>query len=98
MALPAISEFSIEGLIDRMAAAITHRGPDGQGLWSDSATGVHFGFRRLAIIDIAGGTQPMWNEDGSVGVIFNGEIYNHAALRAELISLGHIFRSRSLRY
>ena len=76
-----------------MAAALEHRGPDGQGLFVDDAQRVFLAHRRLAIIDIAGGHQPMWNENHQVGVIYNGEIYNHAALRAELAATGHVFRS-----
>jgi asparagine synthase (glutamine-hydrolysing) len=82
-----------DALLKRMTKQLTHRGPDGEGFWIDKELGVHFGHRRLAIIDIAGGHQPMWNEDGTVGVIFNGQIYNHVQLRHELVQLGHIFRS-----
>ncbi len=59
----------------------------------DAVTAVHLGHRRLAIIDIQDGKQPMWNEDHSVAVVFNGEIYNHAELRRELVSCGHRFQS-----
>ena len=76
-----------------MTAALAHRGPDGEGFHVDDAAGVHLGHRRLAILDIAGGDQPMWNEDGQIGVIFNGEIYNHAELRKLLEEKGHVFRS-----
>jgi asparagine synthase (glutamine-hydrolysing) len=76
-----------------MTAALAHRGPDGQGFHVDDGTGVHLGHRRLAILDIAGGNQPMWNEDGQIGVIYNGEIYNHAKLRQFLEEKGHVFRS-----
>jgi asparagine synthase (glutamine-hydrolysing) len=82
-----------EVLLKRMTQRLAHRGPDGEGYWIDKELGVHFGHRRLAIIDIAGGHQPMWNEDGTIGVIFNGQIYNHIELRRELVQLGHIFRS-----
>src|SRR4051794_33549319 len=72
--------------LERMSAAIAHRGPDGDGMYIDrrperAAVLMH---RRLAIIDLPGGSQPMANEDGTVQVIFNGEIYNHADLRREL--------------
>jgi asparagine synthase (glutamine-hydrolysing) len=82
-------------LLDAMSAALAHRGPDGQGCYTDLrpdriAALVH---RRLAIIDQPGGQQPMGNEDGTVFVAFNGEIYNHAALRRELQSAGHRFAS-----
>lgn len=76
-----------------MSAAIAHRGPDGEGIRTEPGVGlIH---RRLSIIDLAGGTQPMGNEDGSVQVVFNGEIYNYPALRAELEAGGHRFRTRS---
>jgi asparagine synthase (glutamine-hydrolysing) len=76
-----------------MGAAIVHRGPDGEGMHVDPSSGVHLLQRRLAIVDIAGGDQPMWNETGDVAVIFNGEIYNQLELRAALTAKGHIFRS-----
>ena len=76
-----------------MGRALVHRGPDGEGTWTDPASGVHFVHRRLSIIDIDGGAQPMWNEDETVCVVFNGEIYNHVALRRELTAAGHVFAS-----
>jgi asparagine synthase (glutamine-hydrolysing) len=76
-----------------MTAALSHRGPDGDGFFIESDVPVYLGHRRLAIIDIAGGKQPMWNEDGTVGVIFNGEIYNHGELRSKLLANGHRFKS-----
>jgi asparagine synthase (glutamine-hydrolysing) len=76
-----------------MAAAIAHRGPDGDGYHHDPDRAVFLGHRRLSIIDIAGGHQPMFNEDGKVAVVFNGEIYNHRELRAELEAAGHRFKS-----
>lgn len=82
-----------EAILHEMGRAIAHRGPDGEGIHIDAATGMHLLHRRLAIIDIAGGDQPMWNETHDVCVVFNGEIYNHLELRAELKSLGHVFRS-----
>src|SRR5881628_278096 len=72
---------------------LRHRGPDGEGLWSEGPVGL--GFRRLAIVDVAGGHQPMANEDQTVWIVFNGEIYNHAALRPELEACGHRYRTRS---
>jgi len=83
---------SIEPLA-RMASTIRHRGPDGYGFY----VGTHVGFAhlRLSIVDVAGGAQPMTNEDGQVVVTYNGEIYNHPELRRELESLGHVFRTRS---
>ncbi len=76
-----------------MAACLAHRGPDGQGLHVDRALRVFLAHRRLAVLDIEGGLQPMWNEDSSVCVVFNGEIYNHAELRSDLLREGHIFKS-----
>ncbi len=78
----------------RMTAALTPRGPDGEGFWH--GPGVGLGHRRLAVIDLShAADQPMGNEDGSVQVVFNGEIYNFADLRAELLGHGHTFKSRS---
>ena len=75
----------------RMTTALAHRGPDGDGFHTEP--GIGLGHRRLAIIDLAGGHQPMENEDGSVIIVFNGEIYNFAELRPKLQALGHVFRS-----
>lgn len=80
-------------ILERMADAIRHRGPDGAGYLVDPGRAVHLGHRRLAILDIAGGVQPMHNEDDTVAVVFNGEIYNHVELRRELIAAGHRFAS-----
>jgi asparagine synthase (glutamine-hydrolysing) len=80
-------------LVEPMAAALRHRGPDGSGL--HVGPGIGLGVRRLAIIDLVTGEQPIANEDGTVVVICNGEIYNHAELRAELVAGGHRFRSTS---
>ena len=71
-----------------MTDAIRHRGPDAEGHWSEESAGVFLGHRRLSIVDLAGGAQPMWTRDGQLGVVFNGEIYNHAELRAELKTRG----------
>jgi asparagine synthase (glutamine-hydrolysing) len=76
-----------------MMSALVHRGPDGQGVYADPDLPAFLGHRRLSIIDIEGGHQPMWNEDGRLGIVFNGEIYNHADLRKELEERGHRFRS-----
>jgi asparagine synthase (glutamine-hydrolysing) len=73
--------------------AIVHRGPDGEGLLVQP--GICAGMRRLSIIDIEGGQQPIFNETGTVGVLFNGEIYNFVELRRELVARGHTFRTRS---
>ncbi|RJR41810.1 MAG: asparagine synthase (glutamine-hydrolyzing) [Desulfobacteraceae bacterium] len=77
--------------LTRMNSALTHRGPDGEGLWHHNEEGVYLGHKRLSIIDIEGGIQPMWSGDGRVGVVFNGEIYNHLSLREELSGRGHVF-------
>src|SRR3954466_6797452 len=74
-----------------MLEAIAHRGPDDEGIHIED--GVGLGTRRLSIIDVAGGHQPITNEDGSVVVAFNGEIYNYRELRSRLLSSGHRFRS-----
>lgn len=79
--------------IERMLAPIAHRGPDGHGTYLDGEVGL--GHCRLSIIDLAGGSQPMANEDGSVWIVFNGEIYNFEELRTDLQKRGHVFRSRS---
>lgn len=77
----------------RMQEAIRPRGPDGEGSWLRAPVGL--GFRRLAIIDLETGDQPMFNEDRSLGLVFNGEIYNFQELRTRLIALGHTFRTRT---
>jgi asparagine synthase (glutamine-hydrolysing) len=78
---------------------MSHRGPDGAGYWvGDSNDGLHqvaLGHRRLSIIDLQGGVQPMWSSDGAIGLTFNGEIYNYIELRKELVKLGHVFRTSS---
>jgi asparagine synthase (glutamine-hydrolysing) len=76
-----------------MTRTLAHRGPDGEGFFVDPRRPVFLGHRRLAILDVEGGAQPFWNEDGTVCVIFNGEIYNHRELRYELQARGHVFRS-----
>lgn len=80
-------------ILKRMNDAIAHRGPDDEGFWCDDVAGVRLGHRRLSIVDIGGGHQPMWTVDGELGVVFNGEIYNHLELRRELVALGHPFQS-----
>src|SRR5918992_1201115 len=82
-----------EAQILRMCNAIAHRGPDDWGTFVEGGLGL--GMRRLSIVDLAGGHQPMTNEDGSVVVVFNGELYNFPSLHAELVAKGHSFRTRS---
>ena len=77
----------------QMRSAIQHRGPDGEGEFVDREIGL--GHRRLSIIDIGGGGQPIGNEDGNIQVVFNGEIYNYIELRNELMALGHQFKTHS---
>src|SRR5437899_13025814 len=79
--------------VRRMADSIAHRGPDDEGFYFDGALGL--GFRRLSIIDLAGGHQPMSDQEESVWVVFNGEIYNFPELKRELEGFGHTFRTRS---
>src|SRR5437016_3533872 len=82
-----------EARLKRMRDVLRHRGPDGEGLWIEGPVGL--GHRRLAIVDVAGGHQPLANEDESVWIVYNGEIYNHAALRPGLQARGHRYRTRS---
>ncbi|MBE0540480.1 MAG: asparagine synthase (glutamine-hydrolyzing) [Verrucomicrobia bacterium] len=91
--------FDLNGLpvnrdvLDRMTHVIRHRGPDGDGQYIDGEIGL--GHRRLSIIDLGGGGQPLGNEDGRLQIVFNGEIYNFIELRKELEAFGHVFKTRS---
>jgi len=76
-----------------MCSVISHRGPDDDGFYTDGAAGI--GMRRLSIVDVAGGHQPISNEDGTLWIVFNGEIYNHLALREPLIARGHHYNTHS---
>jgi asparagine synthase (glutamine-hydrolysing) len=76
-----------------MCSIISHRGPDDDGFYTDGALGI--GMRRLSIVDVAGGHQPISNEDGTLWIVFNGEIYNHAALREDLMARGHRYVTHS---
>ena len=76
-------------VLKEMAAVITHRGPDSEGYYLDD--GVAMAFRRLSIIDLESGSQPIYNEDKSLVLMFNGEIYNYRDLRRELLDAGHSF-------
>jgi len=81
-------------MLGRMRDTMVHRGPDGAGLWVAPGREAGLAFRRLAIVDLsATANQPMTNEDGTVQVVFNGEIYNHLALRKELLAKGHRFKT-----
>ncbi len=91
--IAGIIGFEDKALLRRMCKTIAHRGPDDEGFFFDK--GVGLGHRRLSIIDLAGGHQPMSNEDGSVWVVFNGEIFNFRELRRELEGRGHRFRTNS---
>lgn len=87
-----------QSVLARMMTAIKHRGPDAEGFYyspKDSGPGAALGFRRLSIIDLAGGQQPLANEDRTVWIVFNGEIYNYRELRPVLESQGHRFRTDS---
>jgi len=79
--------------VKRMCDVIRHRGPDDEGQYVHKNVGI--GMRRLSIIDLSSGAQPIFNEDRSMAIVFNGEIYNHEDIRHELISKGHVFRTHS---
>ena len=79
------------GDLEAMTARLAHRGPDAEGFFIDSGHGLHLGHRRLSILDLGGGGQPMSSADGRTVVVFNGEIYNHAELRVQLAGRGHQF-------
>src|SRR5438309_15424 len=89
---PGLPQHEIGRLVRLMTNAIVHRGPDDEGFFS--ADGIALGMRRLSIIDVAGGRQPITNEDGRVQVVFNGEIYNYSDLRRKL-QTKHEFRTAS---
>src|SRR5215471_15682038 len=80
------------GILQRMIGSLAHRGPDGIGIHIGSGAGL--AHARLSIIDLAGGSQPMCNEDGTLWITFNGEIFNYVELREELIAKGHRFSTR----
>src|SRR5439155_10265322 len=90
--------FNLDRPIDRecltsMTSVIAHRGPDSEGFYT--GPGIALGFRRLSIIDLSTGDQPIANEDGTICVIFNGEIYNFADVRSDLMACGHRFRTNT---
>ena len=85
-----------EPILRRMTEKLAHRGPDSDGIYVSPQKNLGFGFRRLAIVDLSpAANQPMSNEDGTVWIVFNGEVYNHAKLRPALEAAGHRYRSRS---
>lgn len=88
-----LSEPADGHLLGAMTDSLAHRGPDDAGHYVSRGLGL--GFRRLSIIDVEGGHQPIHNEDGTVWVVFNGEIYNFRELRRELEAKGHVFRTRT---
>lgn len=90
---PGMPGADIRRTLQPMTDAIAHRGPDDEGFYA--AEGIGLGMRRLSIIDLAGGRQPIASEDGHIQVVFNGEIYNYRELHASLSSRGHVFRTRS---
>src|SRR6185295_5130003 len=80
--------------LERMRDVLTHRGPDDAGMFVDARVGrIGLGHRRLSIVDVAAGQQPMTNEDGSLHIIYNGEIYNHGDFRASLEARGHVYNT-----
>src|SRR5688500_13463377 len=86
--------FSVDrSCVQAMTRAMVHRGPDDEGVFIDRYVGL--GHRRLSIIDRSSGHQPLCNEDESVWITFNGEIYNYQEIREELLANGHTFRTRS---
>jgi asparagine synthase (glutamine-hydrolysing) len=90
---PGINSGDIKDTLKKMTDTMTYRGPDDEGFFASDGLGL--GMRRLSIIDIAGGHQPISNEDGSIRVVFNGEIYNYWSLRKELVNRGHSFSTKS---
>src|ERR1700719_3129261 len=91
------SAVEAERVVRRMNAAMLHRGPDEDGLLIAPAAAplAAVGMRRLSIIDLAGGQQPVFNETGDVGICYNGEVYNYPDLREHLEATGHVFRTHS---
>ena len=82
-----------QALLERMTGTLKHRGPDSAGYFVGN--NVALGFRRLSIIDLEGGDQPLFNEDGSIALLCNGEIFNYPELKKVLVQKGHRFRTRS---
>src|SRR2546421_9029240 len=93
---PAASAEALNATLSRMTAALRHRGPDDEGIWTDASAGVGLGHRRLSIIDLSPlGHQPMHSACGRYVIAFNGEVFNFRALRAELEPRGHRLRGHS---
>lgn len=93
---PVTEQAALEGLARRMGDVLVHRGPDDSGVWADAGGGIALAHRRLSILDLSPlGHQPMASNDGRYVLAYNGEVYNFAALRAELEALGHTFRGHS---
>ncbi len=91
-----LGDEQLAAAVTAMAEALRHRGPDDSGIWTEAGSGIALGFRRLAILDLTPtGHQPMLSADGRYVIIFNGEVYNYAELRAELEADGHVFRGGS---
>src|SRR6188508_484916 len=88
---PSLSEAEARARLHGMLRLIAHRGPDGAGTHIEG--GLALGMRRLSIIDLEGGWQPIWNVDHTIGVVFNGEIYNYVELTADLAASGHRFQT-----
>ena len=86
-------------VLERLTNRLAHRGPDGAGFWTGTTENggcqIAFGHRRLSIIDIEGGAQPMASSDGKIVLVFNGEVYNYVELRDQLMGIGHVFRTAS---
>src|SRR5512139_881333 len=83
----------VKGSLRKMMDVMAHRGPDDEGSYIDS--GAALGFRRLSIIDLQSGNQPIFNEDKSCVIVFNGEIYNYMELRKGLLERGHLFQTNT---
>ncbi len=88
-----VSQEELRAIVRRMAATLVHRGPDDEGVWADASSGIALGHRRLKVLDLSEhAQQPMLSACGQLCLVYNGEIYNHVALRRELEQLGHRFR------
>ena len=80
-------------VIQDMSNKIIHRGPDSEGLYTDDT--LHMAFRRLSIIDLSGGSQPIYNENKTMAILFNGEIYNFQEIKQDLEEKGHVFTTKT---